>query len=86
VTFEPGIGKIYINGLPVTPVSHVASPTLPTFIAANNTTIPFSIGSYRGNLAYFFGGKLNLPLFYQRTLTASEVLCNYNATRRVYIP
>jgi hypothetical protein len=78
-TFEPNLVKIYLNG------SLVANTaTTVNFIGANNALYPFSIGSYRGSISYFFPGKLNLPLFYQKTLSASEVSQNYNAVKSRY--
>jgi hypothetical protein len=79
-TFEPGICKIYVNGVLV---STNTNPSV-TFIGANNNAYPFNVGAYR-NAFYFFPGKLNLPLFYDKTLSASEVLCNYNAIKHRYI-
>jgi hypothetical protein len=79
-TFEPNLAKLYINGLLV-----ASGSTTATYVGANNNSIPFSIGSYRGNVGYFFNGKLNQPLFYRKTLSQSEVLQNYNVTRFRYL-
>ena len=85
-TFEPSTPKIYVNGSLAAGSIHASSPTLPTFIAAtqNFANTPFSIGAYRNSLLYWFPGKLNLPLLYRKTLSASEVLQNFNATRLRY--
>jgi len=79
-TFEPTIARIYVDGLLVS-----SGTTTATYVGANNPAFPFSIGSYRGNLAYFFPGNLNQPLFYRKTLSSSEVLQNYNATKVRYL-
>lgn len=79
-TFEPTISKIYVNGSLVS-----SGTTTATYVGANDPLVPFSIGSYRGNLSYFFSGSLNQPLFYRKTLSDSEVLQNYNVTRFRYL-
>ena len=79
-TFEPNLAKIYLNGYLV-----ASTTTTVNFIGANNLLYPFSIGSYRGNIDYFFNGELNLPLFYKKTLSATEVLQNYNTVKDRYI-
>ena len=45
-----------------------------------NTSQTVKIGS-RTNNSYYFDGKIYLSRIYNRTLTASEVLQNYNATK-----
>jgi hypothetical protein len=86
VTFEPGSPKIYIDGQLTQGAIYNSSPTLPTFIAANtvSASVPFVIGTYRNNVAYGFPGKINAPLFYQKTLSSGEVLENYNAVKDRY--
>lgn len=88
VTFEPGSPKIYVNGQLATGAIYNSTPTLPTIIAANtvSASVPFVVGAYRNNLAYWFPGKINAPLFYQKTLTAGEVLENFNAVKDRYLP
>ena len=88
VTFEAGSPKIYVNGQLAQGTIHNSSPTLPTFIAANtvSASVPFVIGTYRNSVAYWFPGKINAPLFYQKTLSSGEVLENYNAVKDRYLP
>lgn len=73
-TFQPNLSKIYLNGL------EVASASTTVASIAANDGIGTYIGTYR-NLGYFFPGKLNGALIYRKTLSASEVLQNFNATR-----
>jgi hypothetical protein len=77
-TFEPNLSKIYLNGL------EVASATTTVASVAANDGIGTYIGTYR-SLAYFFPGKLNGALIYRKTLSATEVLQNYNATKGRYL-
>lgn len=77
-TFEPNLVKIYINA------SLVASASTTTSSIPANSADVFSIASYRGSLAYFFSGKLNLGLFYRKTLSITEIINNFNVTRNRY--
>jgi hypothetical protein len=78
-TFEPNLSKLYLDGTLVASASTTVAQ-----VAANNPLIPFNIGAYR-NVFYFFPGKLNQSLFYKKTLSSSEVLQNYNATKNRYL-
>jgi hypothetical protein len=77
-TFEPNLVKIYLNGELV-----ISSATTVSIVAANlvSSSYPFAIGTYRNNLFYNFPGKINLPMFYRKTLSQQEVLQNFNTTK-----
>jgi hypothetical protein len=85
-TFEPGNPKIYINGSLVPATTYYVSPTPPAIIGATQDggTFNFCVGSYR-DIAHYFQGKINQVMFYKKTLSASEVLQNYNATKVRYL-
>jgi hypothetical protein len=78
-TFDPTSSKIYLNGAEV-----ASTPSTIASIAANDSLIGTNIAGYRGSL-YFFPGKLNQALIYRKTLSATEVLQNYNATKGRYL-
>ena len=82
---EPGSPKIYINGVSVPGSNNNVTTPAPTFIGANQdgVTLSFNVGAYR-DIAHWFHGKLNLPLFYRKTLSANEVLKLFNLTRARY--
>ncbi len=68
---------LYINGVSVASNSGGSIPNI------SGTT--FAIGS-RSNLSgTYFGGNVYLAKFYNRALTAQEVLQNYNATKKRYV-
>ena len=69
---------IYINGILIP--GTVASPTLTPITNSSN----FTIGSGRGNTLNFPGNIANVSL-YNRALSATEVLQNYNALKNRYI-
>ena len=77
-TFEPNLSKLYLDG------TLVASASTTVASVAANDGIGTYIGTYR-NLAYWFPGKLNGALIYRKTLSAAEVLQNYNATKGRYL-
>ena len=72
---------IYYNG-----VSQTITSSNPGNISVNNTT-NFAIGAQiktDGTKGDYFPGTINLVRVYNRALTASEVLQNFNATRTTY--
>jgi hypothetical protein len=72
---------IYYNG-----VSQTITSSNPGNISVNNTT-NFAIGAQiktDGTKGDYFPGTINLVRVYNRALTASEVLQNFNATRKTY--
>jgi hypothetical protein len=72
---------IYYNG-----VSQTITSSNPGNISVNNTT-NFAIGAQiktDGTKGDYFPGTINLVRVYNRALTSSEVLQNFNATRTTY--
>jgi len=71
---------LYING------NFDSSTTITQFIADDfQASHIFRIGSYSdasNNAAYFLGGSIPLLQIYNRVLSATEILQNYNATRK----
>ena len=69
--------KIYINGI-------VAATTVSAdqaYTAMSNTTSPLDIGRYASSNAQCTNGKISNCQIYNRELSASEVLHNYNALK-----
>ena len=78
-TFTSGSRILYINGVQVN--SNATTGTLST------NSSGMSIGAYGGNSgsnAYFYNGALSICRVYNRVLSASEVLQNFNAVRGRY--
>ena len=67
--------KVYYNGAEVYSDTNVVS--------GQNTTNPVSIGGYSSGV-YAFVGAIPYYSLYNRALTASEILQNFNATRGRY--
>ena len=73
VTYNGSIQKIYGNGVLVNAKSASFSQPIAQ---------PVYIGKL--NRGYLFNGSVGLTLFYNRALTAEEILQNYNATKDRY--
>ncbi len=70
--------QTFVNGSSIGTVSHNLASIL-------NTSNNLYIGSYNnGEYAQWFDGKIGITRLYNRALTASEVLDNYNADRSKY--
>jgi hypothetical protein len=70
--------QTFVNGSSIGTVSH----SLPSIL---NTSANLYIGSYNnGESLQYFDGKIGITRLYNRALTASEVLDNYNADRSKY--
>lgn len=70
--------QTFVNGSSIGTVSHSLASIL-------NTSANLYIGSYNnGEYAQYFDGKIGITRLYNRALTASEVLNNYNADRSKY--
>ena len=65
---------IYVDGVLINTWTAVDSPMRPF---SNG----FNIGTHRGRSNRWFNGSIGLAQIYNRALTASEVLQNYNATK-----
>lgn len=71
--------KIYING--------ILNNSRTSFGAQSNAdTSQFSIGDGRSTSAWYpFNGKVSMVRIYNRTLSSSEILNNYNSTKSRYL-
>ncbi len=78
-TYTSGTRVLYVNGVAVN------SDTQTGTIATN--TNGMSVGAYggtSGSSAYFYNGNIGIVRVYDRALSASEVMQNFNATRGRY--
>jgi hypothetical protein len=70
--------QTFVNGVSVGSVSHSLASIL-------NTSTGLYIGSYNnGEYAQWFDGKIGIVRLYNKSLTSSEVLGNYNADKSKY--
>jgi hypothetical protein len=70
--------ELYINGASQGSNSH-------TVASVKNTTSPLYLGSFNnGQFAQWFNGRMGIVRYYNKALTASQVLQNYNADRSKY--
>jgi hypothetical protein len=70
--------QTFVNGSSIGTVSHSLSGIL-------NSTNPLYIGSYNGGeYSQWFHGKIGIVRIYNKSLTSTEVLNNYNADRWKY--
>ena len=67
---------IYVNGVLAASTSCTGTPS------TNTNGISMGVyGGYNGGRGYWFSGQIAISRVYNRGLTASEILQNYNATR-----
>lgn len=70
--------ETYINGSSIGSVAHSLAQIL-------NTTANLYIGSYNGGeYSQWFNGKIGIVRMYNRALSGTEVLQNYNANKSIY--
>jgi hypothetical protein len=70
--------ETFVNGISIGSVGHSLASLL-------NTTTNLYIGSYNnGEYAQWFDGKIGITRLYNKALTASEVLNNYNVDKSKY--
>jgi hypothetical protein len=74
-TFDGTNKRIYVNGVLV-----ATSSNLTGTVTANNTGAAY-VGIYGSFAGYPFNGRIGITQVSNRTLTASEVLQNYNALK-----
>ena len=72
-TFDNGLGKLYVDGV----LENSATSTAP--IDLNSAA--FGMGADPNNLTRVFNGKVSIGRVYNKTLSDSEVLQNYNAQK-----
>jgi len=75
-TYTSGSKKIYVNGV------EVATDSATTGTLATNSG-GITVGSYNSG-GYFYNGNIGIVRVYNRVLSASEVIQNFNATRGRY--
>ena len=78
-TSNAGVGRIYLDG-------KLSAGNASMHSVTTNGNSPFSIGNAYsgGSPVQFLNGSISFARVYNRALTASEVLQNYNATRGRY--
>ena len=70
--------QTFVNGVSIGSVGHSLASLL-------NTTTGLYIGSYNnGEYAQYFDGKIGITRLYNRALTSTEVLNNYNVDKSKY--
>jgi hypothetical protein len=70
--------SLYINGNLIGSVSH-------SFTSIKNTTSPLYIGSFNGGqFSQWLNGRMGVVRIYDKSLTSSEILQNYNADKSKY--
>jgi hypothetical protein len=68
-TFDGSNVKLYVNGQPV------ATGTSTSY--APNTSKPFTVG--RGESSFYFNGRLDEVAYYNKVLSAAQILSHYNS-------
>lgn len=83
-TYDGSTQKLYLNGVLMTTGSQSGS----ILYDANNTRVLIGAddngGGYNSGAGFFHSGKLSQVRIYNRGLSATEVLRNYNAQRKRY--
>jgi hypothetical protein len=77
-TYDGSTMKTYVNSI-VSPTTFSQTGIL------NTSTLPYLLGRYSSPTEYRYSGRFAQTLVYLKSLTASEVLQNYNATKVRYI-
>lgn len=77
-TYGGGVKTIYLNGV------QIAQTTGITGTISTNATGLF-IGAYGPGTGYFLNGKIAQSRIYNKALTASEILQNYNSTQQRFV-
>lgn len=78
-TYTSGSRKLYINGVLVN--SDTQSGTIDTNTGGMSIG---AYGGYSGAKSYYYNGNLSVCRIYNRELTSTEILQNFNATRSRY--
>ena len=81
--FGPGFNKIYVDGIDLNLTYRYGSSTSTVPSSFYSSTTKFIIGR-RTTDSYAFGGNISQVSIYDRALSASEILQNYNATKGRY--
>jgi hypothetical protein len=78
VTLSSSSISLYQNGV----IQSTTSDS--NVLLTDNTTIVLAAGYYANNITDFLNGKMSSVFIYNRELTATEILQNYNATKSRY--
>ena len=76
-TFDSGTHKLYTNGI----LRSTATASLTTFPAFTGTSGGFAVGNNLASNRFLGQGSFSYMSIYLKTLTATEVLQNYNALK-----
>jgi len=80
-TFDGRYVKLYINGVLVNTYDNTSTSII-AYSDSNNFIVAAEPGSGASIDGNYFNGRIATTQIYNRALTASEVLQNYNATKR----
>ena len=83
ITFASGTLLVYKNGV-LSSVTKVLDASFSTVF--NAPTRPIQIGYSFDNSGYYSLGNVGVAQIYNRVLSPSEILQNYNATKKRYLP
>ena len=81
-TYDGTNTKLYIDGVLASTVSYTTDPQYP---GSGNRNLRLGVWGYPGYERYF-NGNIGQTLIYNRVLSATEILQNYNATKKKYDP
>lgn len=75
-TYTSGDRKTYINGVAVTSDTEVGA------VSTNTNGMSIGVyGGFNGARGYYYNGNIAIVRVYNKVLTSSEILQNYNATK-----
>ena len=80
-SYSPGRSSYYIDGLLQTMVAWGGVAYATELEYSLNSTTPFNIGSFKDGYGNFFTGDVACVHIYNRVLSESDVLHNYNALK-----
>jgi hypothetical protein len=81
-TYDGTNTKLYIDGVLASTVSYTTDPQYP---GSGNRNLRLGVWGYPGYERYF-NGNIGQTLIYNRVLSATEILQNYNAKKKKYDP
>jgi hypothetical protein len=81
-TYDGTNTKLYIDGVLASTVPYTTDPQ---YFGSGNRNLRLGVWGYPGYERYF-NGNIGQTLIYNRVLSATEILQNYNATKKKYDP